>query len=642
MLLSPTASSLLGLVAIATTTRGEESSDIAAALLDAAIECNQGYGPLKFVILEEEAVNAAIEDDIRQDLAKLGFQVERVTLSKADINTARQSGDFHFSITETWGTPYDPHSFASGWIDGAGGEGVYEAMVNFEKPSSREDLLEMVKDVLQQEDPEILRTKWEAIHNYYHKQAIMMPFYGKRIPTVLNTRLAGYEAGYQQFDYPIHKLRPNSGSTTVTIAPGARTGLFQTVGTLNAHVYGPNEFFSNNWIYEGLVSYGADGVILPSLAIDWNVKSNDIGGDTYTFQLRPNVTFHDGEPWNCESAKINFDHVLAGSLKEDKHAWYGVGLYTEDWSCNDDLEFQIRTNFKHGPYLQELTLIRPIRMISPKAFVSSDSSTNATNPLTHNSCHLDWGTVDTNFSEAVNCVGIQSIAGTGPFVFVEKETADLIDQRVIFKANEDYWSGAPLVKQLEIVHYASSSDVKGALLNQELDLMWGSGVLSDADLFEIQDREDAQHLSVFHSAPLQNVILLLNSGMPPLDDINVRKTVIHAINKGRIVHDELKGLQQVVDNIFPLEAPYCDVDLTPKWDYDFEKAVLLSCGRTPKSESSTSEGDNDNKGLALGLGIGLGLLVVFVAIVAFSLHQKSKKLQEELDGISRKEEAVSA
>jgi len=241
---SVSCSGLFGLllVVVTTTDVGKAQRGVSAAALDDAMACNQQYGPLVFLLLEDEAVNAAIEDDIRNDLAKVGFEVEARPLSKADINNARQNGNFHFSITETWGTPYDPMSYASGWIDGKGGQGVYQSMVNFDGPSSREELLEMVEDVLQQEDPRVLTEKWDDIHKYYHNQAVMMPLYGKRIPTLLNNRLSGYQAGYQQYDYPVWKLKP-TGSTTVTIAPGARTGLFETVGTLNAHVYGPNEFF---------------------------------------------------------------------------------------------------------------------------------------------------------------------------------------------------------------------------------------------------------------------------------------------------------------------------------------------------------------------------------------------------------------
>lgn len=130
---------------------------VSQAAIDAAIKCNQEYGPLSFLLLKDEAVNAAIEDDIRQDLAKIGFDVQAKSLSKADINVARQGGDFHFSITETWGTPYDPNSSAGGWIGGEGGEGVYPAMVNFEAPATRQELLDMVADVLTHEEPSVLR-----------------------------------------------------------------------------------------------------------------------------------------------------------------------------------------------------------------------------------------------------------------------------------------------------------------------------------------------------------------------------------------------------------------------------------------------------------------------------------------------------
>lgn len=603
------------------------AADVNPGVLDAAINCNKEFGPLIFPFLEDEAVNAAIEDDIRNDLAKIGFEVQPLPLSKADINIARQGGDFHFSLSETWGTPYDPHSFAQGWIDGNGGEGVFPAMVNFEAPSSRSELLTMVKNVLQEDDPKLLKTKWLELHRYYHEQAVLLPLYGKRIPTLLSRRLAGYEAGYQQYDYPVHRLRVASGSKTVTISPGARTGLFNTVGTMNAHVYGPNEFFSNNWVYEGLVAFGADGKVVPALATTWTVQPNDIGGDTYTFILRQGVKFHDGADWDCDVAKLNFDHILAKPLAQNKHGWYGVGTNTEDWYCNNDMEFVMRTNLKHEAYLHELTLIRPTRMISPNAFVVAEG--NSTDPFKANSCHLDWGTVSgVEGQEEVNCVGIKSISGTGPFKYSSKEEADGLTTRVVFEGNEDYWGGAPDIERLEIVRYATSDQVKKALLDGELDVVWGAGVLSNSDIIAIDnDPVLSEKIQVGYSDAIQNGILILNTGKAPFDDINVRKTVIHAINKAAMVEKELPG-EKVVDNIFPITAPYCDVELSPRWDYDFEKAVLLSCDGTSGNFKS-AEGSSNNT-LAIGLAVGLGVPCVLALIAAFVLYSKNKSLKSEL------------
>ena len=94
-------------------------TSIRSGALEAAVACNADLGELDFVYLEDDAGVRAIEDDIRADLAVLGLDVHAVPLSKADLNTARQGGAFHLSIGKTWGLPYDPHSFASGWIDGA-------------------------------------------------------------------------------------------------------------------------------------------------------------------------------------------------------------------------------------------------------------------------------------------------------------------------------------------------------------------------------------------------------------------------------------------------------------------------------------------------------------------------------------------
>ena len=63
----------------------------------------------------------------------------------------------------------------------------------------------------------------------------MVPLYGRRIAAIINSRLTGYQSGHQQFDFPVHKLIPVTGSKTATISPGAQTGRFKTVGNMNPH-----------------------------------------------------------------------------------------------------------------------------------------------------------------------------------------------------------------------------------------------------------------------------------------------------------------------------------------------------------------------------------------------------------------------
>jgi ABC-type transport system substrate-binding protein len=77
-------------------------------------------------------------------------------------------------------------------------------------------------------------------------------------------------------------------------------------------------------VYEGLVSYGEDGKILPALATSWVTRSIAGGGVEIVFQLRQGVTFHDGAPWNAAACKLTFDNVFAPALAATYHSWYAL------------------------------------------------------------------------------------------------------------------------------------------------------------------------------------------------------------------------------------------------------------------------------------------------------------------------------
>ena len=130
----------------------------------------------------------------------------------------------------------------------------------------------------------------------------------------------------------MHVMNVLSGSTSVKVSPGAQTGLFSSTGPMDPHSYRPNEFFISNWIYEGLVSYSYDGLILPQLASSWAVTDTNSGGQEYKFTLRTGVKFHDGAACNCAAVKMTFDHVLQPPLNTlNYHGWYHLPKYLTSW-----------------------------------------------------------------------------------------------------------------------------------------------------------------------------------------------------------------------------------------------------------------------------------------------------------------------
>lgn len=77
----------------------------------------------------------------------------------------------------------------------------------------------------------------------------------------------------------------------------------EDVGFLNPHKYLPDQFVTQAMVYEGLVNYGENGEILPSLAESWDVSED---GKTYTFHLlRKGVKFSGRSDFNAANVVRN-------------------------------------------------------------------------------------------------------------------------------------------------------------------------------------------------------------------------------------------------------------------------------------------------------------------------------------------------
>ena len=75
--------------------------------------------------------------------------------------------------------------------------------------------------------------------------------------------------------------------------------------TLNPHLWAQNKarllVFNQ---FDALVSRAEDGSFQPWLATSWKVSDDEL---TYTFELRDDVTFHDGTTFDAAAVKANLD-----------------------------------------------------------------------------------------------------------------------------------------------------------------------------------------------------------------------------------------------------------------------------------------------------------------------------------------------
>lgn len=435
---------------------------------------------------------------------------------------------------------------------------------------------------------------------------MFLPLWGTRVPYIINRRLTGFTPSAQTYSYPIQDIVPRPGtSPNVTIAPGDGNALFETVGPITPHSYN-SALFAQAWVYETLVEYTDSGELKGLLADSWD-EENFGSGQRVTFTLRANVKFHDGTEFDCAAAKLNFDHVLSPAGKI-RHSWMDAVKRIQNWYCNAEGQFVIETDKPFYPLLQELSYIRPLAFASPASFSQGADS----DPLEHSTC-IDDAKME---AQGATCTGLKAPIGTGPFRFVGREphsTEEGVDATTTFQSFKEYWGHVPAIDLVELKYYENTEQVEQELRAGRLDMAMGIGPLTPNHIFDIDQQSDV--VDVRYSNVLQHALLVLNTGNAPTDDIRVREAIIHAIDKNTIIQQEFAGLEKPVTQLLPETAPYCDVDLTPKWAYDPEKALLLNC-------------PEPSRGLSTGGKVGVAAAIIaLVGLAAGMWHIISREKQ---------------
>ena len=97
--------------------------------------------------------------------------------------------------------------------------------------------------------------------------------------------------------------------------------------------------------------------------------------------------------------------------------------------------------------------------------------------------------------------------------------------------------------------------------------------------------------------------------------------IIHAIDKATFLEEGFAGLEQPADQLLPKSAPYCNVELSPKWGYDLEKAKLLNCNAGVSFLNAAADGSSDLSGGAIaGIAIAAVVGATLIALVARMIH----------------------
>ena len=214
---------------------------------------------------------------------------------------------------------------------------------------------------------------------------------------------------------------------------------YRDIRDLNPHLYA-GEMYAQSILYDTLVSITANGYE-GCLAESWDISED---GCTYTFHIRPNVLFSDGEKCDANAILANFNAILEN---RERHTWLEMMNLLVGVSAPDENTFVIEMSEPYYPMLTELGCIRPFAMISPN-------------------CMINGSTKD----------GVNGHIGTGPYVLTDFVT----DEYAVFERNENYWGETPAIRKITVKVIPDNQTRIMALESGEIDLIFGKNMI-DAD-----------------------------------------------------------------------------------------------------------------------------------------------------------------
>ena len=283
--------------------------------------------------------------------------------------------------------------------------------------------------------------------------------------------------------------------------------------------------------FDGLLQRkGADGELMPALAERWE-RPDEL---TWKFYLRKGVTFHNGNPFNAEDVKFSFERLSNPEVSE----FLNTGKQIETVEVVDEYTVSIKTKTPIPWFANNMHQV----------FIMDKESTESRDP---------------------GDVMVKPI-GTGAYKLDEWVKGSYVR----LTANEDYWEGAPQLKQVEVRPITESSTRFAALVSGQADIVTGVPV-------ELFDKIVTNPKLEVVSRPARRSIFLAlgNKEGDPWADIRVRQAIYMAINEDEIIEKVMRGhatpAAQVPDP--PTIGYNADLERLP-FDPEKAKALLKEAG----------------------------------------------------------------
>ena len=285
------------------------------------------------------------------------------------------------------------------------------------------------------------------------------------------------------------------------------------------------ELFNKN-MYSNLTRFNAEMKIEPDLALSWSTSAD---GLQWTFNLRPNVTFHDGSKLTAEDVKVSFERILNPETGSPRRS---VLSSIQKVEVKDPLTVVLHTKHPTGALVQFLA--HPAAAIISSTALKIHGKNLSKNPV-----------------------------GTGPFKFKEWK----LGEEIVLERFEGYYDSAPNVRN---VHFriVPEDSVRALLLQSNQ-----ADVAMLIPATEVKRLSSDPNIKAMEVTSVMTYYYALNCTKPVLSDARVRQALNYALDVDLIVNNILEGQGEVADA--PLSKLTWGYSSIKKYPYDPEKAKAL-------------------------------------------------------------------
>lgn len=321
---------------------------------------------------------------------------------------------------------------------------------------------------------------------------------------------------------------PDSQSTTFVTALSAQPGLLVRSFTSDAQVATVSMA-----MHEGLVRTTPEQDVVPALAESWDISED---GLEYTFHLRQDVSWHDGEVFNSEDVIFSLEEVLPLSPT-------GAVLQAtiESVEAPDEWTVVMRLQRPLAPILLAL---------GPQDFSIQPE-------------HIYAGT------DMLENPNNRAPVGTGPFRFDSWS-----GNTITLVRNEDYYLGAPEIERLIYRVIPDSNSRANAMITGEIDYINKFDV-DDTIVGALSDEDDV----ILQNGRVSITMMTtwLNHEVEPLDDPEVRKALLTALDRELMSNAADADFTQPAQGSFPASLWAADpsVDYLSSYEYNPERAAQM-------------------------------------------------------------------